>query len=158
MKSEKEVTHALTSCSVTDNSGCNSQLYQFVDRFPARIHSKLLQILHIHGFWLQLCPPMQITDRQWDGHTHTHSHTSNQLTPVLLGYLVNQVTTCRTSLHKSHMGVHTPLDRGIIRKRERVYLSIGIRNCEQPHAAHVCNHVSSATRLGLIRVCLVEYI
>lgn len=56
------------------------------------------------------------------------------------------------------MGVHTPLERGIIRKRERVYLSIGIRNCEQPHAAHVCNHVSSATRLGLIRVCLVEYI
>lgn len=49
------------------------------------------------------------------------------------------------------MGVHTPLERGIIRKRERVYLSIGIRNCEQPHASSCvqpcqqCNEIRTYT-------------
>lgn len=39
---KKEATHALTSCTAEDHSGCDSQLYQFVDGPPARSDFQLL--------------------------------------------------------------------------------------------------------------------
>lgn len=48
--------------------------------------------------------------------------------------------------------------KGPLERRVRVYLSVGINNCDQAHAAPWCERGSSALRLGLKQVCLVECI
>lgn len=48
--------------------------------------------------------------------------------------------------------------KGPLERRVRVYLPVGIINCDRARAAPWCERGSGAPRLGLKRVCLVECI